>query len=71
MVTRILRVMRSRLLKCECFVGVYETYDGRAVEVIDSRGAGCADRSHRPGAILRSPAVPSDRPGGSSRFGGS
>ncbi len=67
---RILRVVRSRLLKCECFIGIYETYDGRSVEVIDSRGEGCADRTHRPGAILRSPAAPPERSDTTSHLNG-
>jgi len=55
---RILRVIQSRLLDCGCLVGVYETYGGETIEVIDSRGQDCQDASHRPGALVPTPLKP-------------
>jgi hypothetical protein len=49
---RILRVVGSRLLPCGCFVGAYETYDGRTVEVVDQAGIACSVPSHVRGATL-------------------
>lgn len=50
---RILRVVGSRSLKCGCFVGVYETYDGASVEIIEECGPRCFDRSHDEGHVTR------------------
>lgn len=50
---RILRVVGSRSLKCGCFVGLYETYDGATVEIVEERGPDCFDRSHDEGQVTR------------------
>ncbi len=50
---RILRVVGSRSLDCGCFVGVYETYDGTAVEIVEERGPACPDQSHEEGRVTR------------------
>jgi hypothetical protein len=55
---RILRGVGSRILACGCLVGLYETYDGRIIAVIDSCSAACTDKSHRVNAALPEP-VPS------------
>ena len=49
---RILRGLSSKWLPCECLLGVYETYDGLVVTIVDAKGTGCADTSHRPGQIV-------------------
>jgi hypothetical protein len=49
---RILRGLSSRLLACGCVAGVYETYDGRVVAIIDAPGADCTDERHVRGKIL-------------------
>ncbi len=49
---RILRVLASRTLDCGCFVGVYETYGGVTIAVVDERGACCTEPSHEDGAVL-------------------
>ncbi len=49
---RILRGLSSKCLPCECLVGVYETYDGLVVTIIDAKGTGCVDPSHRNGHIV-------------------
>jgi hypothetical protein len=36
------------LLACGCLVGLYETYDGPTVAIVDARGAEC----HAPGHTL-------------------
>ncbi len=43
---RILRGLTSRLLTCGCVAGVYETYDGPVVTLLDERQAGCFDPTH-------------------------
>jgi hypothetical protein len=49
---RILRGLSSKWLPCECLVGIYETYDGLVVMIVDAKGTGCADTSHRTGHII-------------------
>lgn len=38
--------MTSRLLPCGCLVGVYETYDGAVVTLLDGRHLRCTTASH-------------------------
>jgi len=47
--TRILRGLGSRRLECGCLAGIYETYDGRTVSIIDVHGEHCPESSHLPG----------------------
>jgi len=49
---RILRGLSSKWLACECLVGIYETYEGLVVTIVDAKGTGCADTSHRTGRIV-------------------
>ena len=49
--TRILRGLTSHRLACGCTQGVYETYDGRVVAILDARGEGCPIAEHRAGKI--------------------
>jgi hypothetical protein len=60
---RILRGLTSHVLACGCLVGVYETYDGRIVTVLDARGDACHDAAHAPGIQGPPGASPSDPPG--------
>jgi hypothetical protein len=46
---RILRGLRSRLLPCGCIAGIYETYDGETVSLLDDRGQACTHADHQPG----------------------
>ncbi len=55
---RLLRVVGSRSLECGCLVGVYETYGGESIEIIDSRGEDCKEASHRQGAVIPAPLKP-------------
>jgi hypothetical protein len=50
---RILRILQSQSLPCRCFVGVYETYDGQTVRIIEELGKGCKEALHQPGVIVR------------------
>ncbi|MCX6544059.1 MAG: hypothetical protein NTV05_06540 [Acidobacteria bacterium] len=47
--TRILRGLNSRRLPCGCLLGIYETYDGRVVSIVDARGEACRDGEHAEG----------------------
>ncbi len=49
---RILRVVGSESLPCGCFVGYYETYAGKTVQVIEEQGTYCRESTHRPGSRL-------------------
>ena len=55
---RILRGLSSRLLPCGCVAGVYETYDGPVVTLLDERNAACADPKHVEGDDLPALAGP-------------
>ena len=46
---RILRGLTSRLLACGCMAGIYETYDGEIVTLLDERDASCLDPNHQAG----------------------
>ena len=46
---RILRGLRSRLLPCGCVAGIYETYDGEVVTLLDERHDECQDAAHENG----------------------
>jgi hypothetical protein len=46
----ILRVLRGERLACGCLAGIYETYAGRTVTIIDDVAPGCGYGDHREGA---------------------
>ena len=46
---RILRGLTSRLLPCGCIAGIYETYDGEIVTLLDDRQATCNNALHQSG----------------------
>lgn len=46
---RILRGLASRLLPCGCVAGVYETYDGQIVTLLDDRQSTCTNANHENG----------------------
>ena len=56
---RILRGLTSRLLPCGCLAGIYETYDGAVVTLLDDRGPHCTSGSHVEGNEVPEFAVPS------------
>ena len=52
MAKRILRVLGSRTLVCGCLIGLYETYEGRTIALVDARGSSCYERAHWVDAIV-------------------
>ena len=52
---RILRGLRSTVLPCGCLAGVYETYDGDVITLIDTAEASCPDDRHKDGAHIPTP----------------
>lgn len=48
----ILRGLSSRLLTCGCLAGVYETYEGDVVTIVDARGPACKNPMHVDGNTL-------------------
>jgi hypothetical protein len=52
---RILRGLGSRTLACGCLAGIYETYDGQVVTIVDERGPSCYNPRHEPGHSLAQP----------------
>ena len=61
---RILRGLSSRLLPCGCLAGIYETYDGEIVAILDARGRSCAEPAHAHGNSV--PLQPTAHVAGSS-----
>ena len=51
-VMRILRGLSCKGLPCGCVAGVYETYDGQIVGILDAKAPECSDRGHRDGDII-------------------
>jgi len=49
---RILRGLNSQLLPCGCLLGVYETYDGLVVRLIDAVSETCTTSGHRQGTLV-------------------
>lgn len=49
---RIRRGLSSRVLPCGCLVGVYETYEGEIVAILDARGPSCAETDHAAGNFV-------------------
>jgi hypothetical protein len=49
---RILRGLSSRFLPCGCVAGIYETYDGLIIAVIDAHGSSCDNNRHGGGKVL-------------------
>ena len=52
---RIYRILRGWVQPCGCLVGVYETFAGGVVGIIDHRGSGCPDVSHKIGRPVEPP----------------
>jgi hypothetical protein len=49
---RILRGLSSKFLTCGCLAGVYETYDGEVVGILDAKGSMCTDGTHQDGKMI-------------------
>ena len=67
---RILRGLGGRELPCGCLTGVYETYDGQVVWIVDERGDDCRISEHQSGQpvsdLAGTPSSSNGRP--SDRF---
>jgi hypothetical protein len=50
--SHILRVLRGTRLPCGCVAGIYETYSGATVAVVDEVDAGCRLAEHRNGGMI-------------------
>jgi len=60
---RILRGLSSRLLPCGCLLGVYETYEGTVIGLVDAKAAHCGDAEHAAGNVLPLPGSEDGRAG--------
>jgi len=49
---RLLRGLGSQLLPCGCLAGIYETYAGSVVTIVDARGPECQEDMHRVGEAM-------------------
>lgn len=45
-------LLGGRVLPCGCLVGVYATWRGDAVSIIDDRAPRCPHGEHRPNALI-------------------
>lgn len=57
---RILKGLSGECRTCGCLVGVYETYDGRVIRIVDVPSPDCHDPAHKMHQILHEP-VHNDR----------
>jgi hypothetical protein len=57
----ILRVLSGARLPCGCIAGIYETYAGGTVAVIDEAHADCRMAQHRNGCMMDIEANESSR----------
>jgi hypothetical protein len=49
---RILRGLSSKFLPCGCLTGIYETYDGQVVGILDAKSGTCTIDTHQNGKQL-------------------
>src|SRR5438067_2001254 len=49
----ILRGTNSALLPCGCLIGLYETYRGQTVALVDVKGPSCTEHLHRVNACVQ------------------
>lgn len=64
---RVLRGLSSRVLACGCLAGIYETYDGEVVGILDARGKTCVNPFHIEGKKLPADMGPPSEPGDEPR----
>ncbi len=60
---RLLRGLSGRVLSCGCLLGVYETYGGGIIAMVDARGTTCTEAGHALHAVVnrfdgQTPAAP-------------
>jgi hypothetical protein len=56
----ILRGLSSRTLPCRCLVGVYETYGGEVVGIVDAKSDSCNVTAHEKGKQVPDPSSESN-----------
>jgi hypothetical protein len=49
---KLLRGLTSHQRLCGCRIGIYETFDGSIVEIVDTRAPNCRREAHRPGRVV-------------------
>jgi hypothetical protein len=49
---QILRGLSSKILPCGCLTGVYETYNGEVVGILDAKSSACTVAAHQTGKQL-------------------
>jgi len=49
---RILRGLSSKFLPCGCVAGVYETYEGTVIGILDAKAGTCRLTTHRNGKMI-------------------
>jgi hypothetical protein len=54
------RLLRGTTLPCGCSVGVYETFSGEVVRVVDACAASCPNSIHELDAVLMAEPVDAD-----------
>jgi hypothetical protein len=54
---QILRGLSSKILPCGCLAGVYETYNGDVVGILDARSSACTIAAHQTGKQLPASAT--------------
>jgi hypothetical protein len=64
---RTFRVLRGVTLPCGCIGGLYETYAGSTVMIIDEADDACRSPQHRNGCVLGPEAGGRQRPDGLPR----
>lgn len=62
---RILRGLSSQCLPCGCLAGIYETYDGDVVGILDAKSVSCQISTHQDGKQIPDPRPGSPAPSGS------
>jgi hypothetical protein len=55
---QILRGLSSKILPCGCLAGVYETYNGDVVGILDARSSACTVAAHQNGKKLPASSMP-------------
>jgi hypothetical protein len=56
------RMLRGRILKCGCSVGVYETRSGEVVQIVDARSDSCPLATHTVDTVIGSSDDGPDEP---------
>jgi hypothetical protein len=58
---RILRGTGSRILSCGCLIGLYETYEGRSIAMVDAPDPRCGNPAHKAHELVDLSQAPQQR----------